>query len=111
MRRKRLEGYAKRWKATLFARAADGVLTDEELNWELDRHDPIDAPKLDRASPSLKGDLEALSFMVGSDLSPEVSIRSRKVLTILHGFGDASASGLGATFAWESGGFNFRIGI
>ena len=100
----------KRWKALLFARAADGVLTDEQLNHELDRHDPIDAPKLVRASPSLKGDLEALSFMVGSDLAPEVSIRSRKVLTIVYGFGDASGSGLGATFTCGSG-FNFRIGI
>ncbi|KAI2508114.1 hypothetical protein MHU86_6287 [Fragilaria crotonensis] len=41
---------------------------------------------------------------------PEVGIRCRKVLTVIFGFGDASGTGLGATFTCGSG-FNFRIGV
>jgi hypothetical protein len=41
---------------------------------------------------------------------PEVSVRSRNVITIVCGFGDASGTGLGATFTCGFG-FNFQIGV
>ena len=100
----------KRWKVILFAKAANGGLSDSEVDMALDRHDEVGAPRLVRASPSLRGDVEALWYMMGTTAVPEVSVRSRTVLTIVYGFGDASGSGLGATFTCGSG-FNFRIGI
>ena len=102
---------AKRWKVILFAKAANGSVTDKEVDVELDRDDAaVGAPKLVRASPSLKRDVEALWFMMSNTCTPKVSIRSKSVLTIVYGFGDASGSGLGATFTC-GGGFNFRIGV
>lgn len=99
-----------RWKAILFARSANGRLSEEEVDLELSKSDEVDAPKSVRASPSLKGDLEALSYLFGPTGVPEVRIRSKAILTIVYGFGDASGTGLGATFTCE-GGFNFRIGV
>lgn len=80
------------------------------MDLELSKSDEVDAPKSVRASPSLKGDLEALSYLFGPTGVPEVRIRSKAILTIVYGFGDASGTGLGATFTCE-GGFNFRIGV
>ena len=101
----------KRWKVILFAKAANGTVSDEEVDVELDRHNDVKgAPKLVRASPGFKGDVEALGFMMGRTSVPKVSIRSKTVVTIVYGFGDASGSGLGATFTC-GGGFNFRIGV
>ena len=100
----------KRWKVILFAKAANGGLSDREVDMALDRHDDVTAPQLVRASPSLRGDVEALWHMLGKTEVPHVSVRSRTVLTIVYGFGDASGSGLGATFTCGNG-FNFRIGV
>ena len=58
----------------------------------------------------LRGDLAALEMLFGTVSVPEVSICSRSVLTIVYGFGDASGTGLGATFTCGSG-FNFRIRV
>jgi hypothetical protein len=75
----------------------------------LDTKDSIDAPSLVRASSSLQS-VEALWYMMGKSEVPQASVRSRTMLTIIYGFGDASGSGLGATFTCGSG-FNFRIGV
>jgi hypothetical protein len=48
--------------------------------------------------------------MFSPEKAPEVFIRSKMVVTIVHGFGDASGTGLGATFTCGSG-FNLRIGV
>ena len=48
--------------------------------------------------------------MFKSDSPPMVRIRSRRIVTIIYGFGDASGMGLGATFTCGSG-FTFRIGV
>jgi hypothetical protein len=100
----------KRWKSILFARAANGGVTDVELDVALDRHDAVDAPKSVRASPGFQEDTKALGHIMGKSCVPQVSIRSKSVLTIVYGFGDASGSGLGATFTCGNG-FNFRIGV
>jgi hypothetical protein len=101
----------KRWKAIPFARAANGKASDAEVELELSRDEGNDAPDMVKASPSLKGDLEALTFMLGLDGVPEVRIRSCSILTIVYGFGDMSVTaGLGATFTCE-GGFNFWIEV
>ena len=76
----------------------------------LNGNDERDAPELVRASPSLRNDLIALSSLFGPTIVPEARVRSRKLITIVYGFGDASGTGLGATFTCGSG-FNFRIGV
>ena len=48
--------------------------------------------------------------MFTSELAPKVCIRSNRVITVVYGFGDASGTGLGATFTCGMG-FNFRIGV
>ena len=66
----------KRWKVIMFAKAANGGLSEKEVDLALDRHDASNAPQLVRASPSLKSDVEALWFMLGNSQVPQVSIRS-----------------------------------
>jgi hypothetical protein len=100
----------KRWKALLFAKLANGKISEEELDVELERVDCGEAPALVRACTGLREDLNSLSTLFGPSAVPEVSIRSKNVVTIVYGFGDASGSGLGATFTCGSG-FNFRIGV
>ena len=100
----------KRWRMILSARASNEGLTDDELSLAMKEQEEAGAPALVRASPSLIHDISALWFMMGSITSPEVSIRSKTVVTVVYGFGDASGSGLGSTFTCGNG-FNFRIGI
>ena len=100
----------KRWRALLFARCANGRISEEELDAELDRSISGEAPITVMGSMSLKADLASLCVLFGPEAAPEVCIRSRKVVTIVYGFGDASGTGLGATFTCGSG-FNFRIGV
>lgn len=101
----------KRWRALLFAQRANGRISEEELDAELERDaSGEEAPPVVTASVSLQSDLAALQVLFEPTGVPEVSIRSRNVVTIVYGFGDASGTGLGATFTCGSG-FNFRIGV
>lgn len=100
---------AKRWRMLLRARMVNVGASNDELEREMDNHN-AGAPLLVRASPGLIHDITALGYMMESRTVPEVSIRSRTVVTVVYGFGDASGSGLGATFTCGSG-FNFRIGV
>jgi hypothetical protein len=81
-----------------------------ELDNELRKSEMTGAPERVTSSPSLKSDVEALAAMFSPEKAPEVVIRSNTVITIVYGFGDASGTGLGATFTCGSG-FNFRIGV
>ena len=86
------------------------MLSEAEVDLALDSSTPSDAPERVTGSPGLKEDVEALHFMFAPMEVPEVRIRSKSILTIVYGFGDASGTGLGATFTCR-GGFNFRIGV
>jgi hypothetical protein len=44
------------------------------------------------------------------DSPPVVGLRSKLIVTVVYGFGDASGTGLGATFTCGKG-FSFRIGV
>jgi hypothetical protein len=55
-------------------------------------------------------DVRALMTLFSSPSAPEVNLRSREVISVIYGFGDASGTGLGVTFTCGSG-FNFRIGV
>ena len=99
-----------RWKRMMFAKFEMDDISESELEEGLFGKDASDAPTMVEASVSLMGDLIALSCLFTPLLVPEARVRSSKLITIVYGFGDASGTGLGATFTCGSG-FNFRIGV
>ena len=101
---------SKRWKRLLFASFERGEISETELDSELFGKDEASAPQLVKASISLLSDVEALSVIFSPEVVPVVGVRSRHVITVVYGFGDASGTGLGATFTCGSG-LNFRIGV
>ena len=101
---------SKRWKRFLFARFERGEISETELDSELFGKDEASAPQLVKASISLLSDVEALSVIFSPEIVPVVGVRSRHVITVVYGFGDASGTGLGATFTCGSG-LTFRIGV
>ena len=101
----------KRWRRMLFDRFESGGMSEFELDKELLGKDEAAAPTLVRASISLARDVEALASIFSPSVVPVVSVRSRRVVTVVYGFGDASGTGLGATFTCGESGLNFRIGV
>jgi hypothetical protein len=99
-----------RWSAYLFGRWEKGSISQAELDNSLAANRDPDAPQNVTAAPRLIEDLKALMAMFKSDSPPMVRLRSRRIVTIIYGFGDASGTGLGATFTCGSG-FTFRIGV
>ena len=100
----------KRWKRLLLFQFANDRITEKELDIALSGKDERAAPHLVRASISLIFDVKALSKIFAPSAVPVVSVRSKQVITVVYGFGDASGTGLGATFTCGSG-LNFRIGV
>ena len=100
----------KTWMKCLFAQLENGSISDLEFEKELNFRNDIDCPSEVTASPRLASDVKALITMLSSPTPPEVSLRSKDIVTVVYGFGDASGTGLGSTFTCGSG-FNFRIGI
>ena len=98
----------KKWKRVLFDRHDRGLLSDEELEDNLMREDA--APETVKGVIRLESDLESLDAILSPEVVPKIGIRSRLVVSVVYGFGDASGTGLGATFTCGSG-FNFRIGV
>lgn len=100
----------KRWKRLVFAQFANDEITETELDSALFGKEESAAPHVVRASISLGRDVEALAEIFAPTVVPVVGVRSRHVITVVYGFGDASGTGLGATFTCGSG-LNFRIGV
>ena len=69
-----------------------------------------DAPDKVKASPRFADDVGALLSLLRGDGPPVVQLRSRFIVSVVFGFGDASGTGLGATFTCGTG-FTFRIGV
>ena len=100
-----------RWSAYLFGRFLEkGSISQAELDNSLAANRDPDAPQNVIAAPRLMKDLKVLMAMFKADSPPMVRIRSRRIVTIIYGFGDASGTGLGATFTCGCG-FTFRIGV
>ena len=102
----------KRWQRMLIDKFEMGEISEAELNnYNEDEveHDK-EAPSMVKASPSLIEDVSALGVLFSPSEVPVVNVRCRGVVTVIFGFGDASGTGLGATFTCGSG-FNFRIGV
>jgi hypothetical protein len=101
----------KEWNRILIDRFHNGSITEEELEVGLLKSQSNGAPLEVRASPRFASDIRALnSIFMSSGDPPKVSLRSRQIITVIFGFGDASGSGLGSTFTCGAG-FTFRIGI
>ncbi len=101
----------KRWRRLLFAQFEMGEISEEELDSALDNKEAAaGAPDMVTASVSLSSDVRALCEIFSPDPVPVVGVRSKHIITVVYGFGDASGTGLGATFTCGSG-LNFRIGV
>ena len=100
----------KRWKRLLFDQFEKGEISEKELDSELFGRDEVMAPLFVKGSVSLVSDVGALSAIFAPAEVPAVGVRSRQVITVVYGFGDASGTGLGATFTCGSG-LNYRIGV
>ena len=97
----------KAWKELLFDRLERGMMEVEDLDVQPEE---TDAPRVVVASPRLGEDVDALKTILGGEAPPEVQLRSKQIVSVVFGFGDASGTGLGATFTCGSG-FTFRIGV
>ena len=68
------------------------------------------APLMVTASISVADDVSALAAIFAPELVPVVGVRSKHVIMVVYGFGDASGTGLGAMLTCGSG-LNFRVGV
>ena len=100
----------KQWVQLLVDQRERCLMTDEEIDLETNSNNDSGCPGMVTASPRLAGDVEALMKMLACESPPVVSLRSKLLVTVVYGFGDASGTGLGATFTCGAG-FNFRVGF
>ena len=98
----------KRWKKMVFEKDYRDLISETRLDDEMG--DDPRAPEMVSAVLRLKSDLNSLSAILSPEVVPVVGLRSRLIVSVVYGFGDASGTGLGATFTCGSG-FNFRIGV
>ena len=99
------------WGLILEERFDRGEISEQELEAGLGKSGEKAAPEEVKASPRLVDDVKALTAIFNSvEEPPRVNLRSKRIVTIIYGFGDASGSGLGATFTCGTG-FTFRVGV
>ena len=100
----------KSWMECLVVQLENGSISEAEYQNELHIHSEKGCPVEVTASTRLGDDVRALKSLFDSESVPETNLRSKNVVTVIYGFGDASGTGLGATFTCGSG-FSFRIGV
>jgi hypothetical protein len=100
----------KSWMQCLVAQLEVGSISELEFQNEINVHDDKGSPIDVTASTRLAGDLRSLTELLSPTEVPEVNLRSKSIVSVIYGFGDASGSGLGSTFTCGSG-FSFRIGV
>ena len=95
----------------LVSQLEKGTISESEFQNEINGQTEVDAPKTVIASPRFSDDVRALLSMFASPVPPEVkNLCSLEVVSVIYGFGDASGTGLGATFTCGTG-FTYRIGV
>jgi hypothetical protein len=99
----------KMWLQLLLGQLEDGLISNEEFDSVMNEH-VTDAPTEVVASPRFAKDVGALMEMFKAEVPPVVGLRSKHIVTVVYGFGDASGTGLGATFTCGTG-LTFRIGV
>lgn len=72
---------------------------------------PSQAPTLVWPVPRLAQDVASLLFMMQADSPPVRYVRSKQVVSVFYGFGDASGTGFGSTITSPSGETIFRHGL
>lgn len=97
------------WRQLMSDMMENGDSLSQEFNSSMNK-ESRDCPKVVVASPRFESDVLALSQLFESKTPPIVSLRSKSIVTVIYGFGDASGTGLGATFTCGSG-FTYRVGI
>ena len=100
----------KAWLNLVMDRHDRGLLSDNELDQALEPSDAAIAPNFVKACSRFEADLNTLSRFFDLPDPPVVGIRTKKIITVVYGFGDASGSGLGATFT-NGTGFSYRVGV
>ena len=100
----------KSWMSCLVAKFENGSLSEQEFENAINDQNETGCPTMVTASIRLSDDVRALSAMFSCISPPQVNLRSRKIITVIYGFGDASGTGLGSTFTCGSG-FTYRIGV
>lgn len=101
----------KMWVQLLTLRLEEGLISNEEFDTVMTSESSShSAPNEVVASPRFAQDVGALLEMFKADAPPVVGLRSKHIVTVVYGFGDASGTGLGATFTCGSG-LTFRIGV
>jgi hypothetical protein len=101
----------KTWMKMLEGKFYKGEISDDEFDASWAKAQKEGAPHDVKASPRLADDVGALhAIFYSSKDPPRVNLRSKKIVTAIYGFGDASGTGLGATFTCGAG-FTFRIGV
>lgn len=101
----------KAWDKIKFHRMENSQSQDEwdRFNDE-GGQDNLNAPDNVVASSRFANDVGALLSLLNGDGPPVTQLRSRFVISVIFGFGDASGTGLGATFTCGTG-FTFRVGV
>ncbi len=99
------------WKVS--QKAWDKILMirlDEDFDRSHNFPHETDAPLSVTASPRFASDVGAILELIKGDAPPLVQLRSRHIVSVIFGFGDASRTGLGSTFTCGNG-FTYRIGV
>ena len=98
------------WMKCLVAQLENGEISELEFDRESNSLEEKGCPTEVTASTRFSDDVRALSELFTPSEVPEVSLRSKEIVTVIYGFGDASGTGLGATFTCGTG-FTFRVGV
>ena len=100
----------KMWMTCLVAQLENGAISRSEFDNAVSGQNENDCPVTVTASTRLSDDVRALSSLFSPPNPPDVNLRSREIVSVIYGFGDASGTGLGATFTCGPG-FTYRIGV
>ena len=100
----------KSWLKWLVSRCENGNISELELEDQLQIQSEKGCPMEVVASTRFADDIRSMGELFASDFVPDVNLRSKNIVTVIYGFGDASGAGLGSTFTCGSG-LSFRIGV
>jgi hypothetical protein len=97
----------KEWSVYRMRNQVEGAESEEEFDeWT---HEP-EAPTWVFSVPRFRDDMRALQVFFESEKPPLVMLRSKKILVVIYGFGDASGKGFGSSFTHD-GGISYRVGV
>ena len=83
----------KAWMHIVVAQLENGSISQNEFDKEVESNEELNCPVEVTASTRLIDDVWELAAMFKPESVPEVNLRSRDVVTVIYGFGDASGTG------------------